>query len=110
MFRPSPGFTAQYHGMTLLVVLDFDQWRIFLQGPGVIIDGGCQNDKADAKAVACRIADQYISKQGRDAAMPPFALVEWTPLESHAFLVWQAQGQPCGSSREVAKLAAQKGE
>ena len=29
MFRPSPGFTAQYHGMTLLVLLDFDQWRIF---------------------------------------------------------------------------------
>jgi hypothetical protein len=79
-----------------------------LQGPGVIIDGGCQNDKADAKAEACRIADQYISKQGRDAAMPPFPLVEWTPLESHAFLVWQAQGQRCGSSREVAKLAAQK--
>ena len=57
----------------------------FLQGPGVIIDGGRQNDQADAKAAACRIADQYISKRKGDAAMPPFALVEWTPPESHAF-------------------------
>ena len=59
----------------------------FLQGPGVIIDGGRQNDQAGAKAAACRIADQYISKRKRDAAMPPFALVEWTPLESYAFVV-----------------------
>ncbi len=64
MFRPSPGFTAQYHGMTLLVVLDFDQWRIFLQGPGIIIDGGCQNDKADAKEEACRIATSTSARKG----------------------------------------------
>jgi len=51
----------------------------FLQGPGVIIDGGRQNDQAEAKAAACRIADQYISKRKGDAAMPPVALVEWTP-------------------------------
>jgi hypothetical protein len=52
MFRASSGFKAQYHYMTLIVALDFDQWRIFLQGPGVIIDGGRQPDNTAAKEEA----------------------------------------------------------
>ena len=33
--------------------------------------------------------------------MPPFALVEWTPLEPHAFVVWQAQGQGTASAADA---------
>ena len=97
MFRPSPGFTAEYHGMTLIVALDYDQWRILVRGPGVVIDGGRQPDRSTAKEEACRIAENYVTRE-QHAALPSPALVEWTPLAPRAFLVWLGQGQTAASA------------
>jgi len=83
-----------------MVVLDFDQWRILLQGPGVIIDGGRLADKGAAKEQACRIAGQYVSRE-EDAALPVPAAVEWTPLAPRALLFWQAQGQTTAGAAEA---------
>ena len=88
MFRESPGFKAQYHYVTMIVSLDFDQWKILLQGPGVVIDGGRQSDTTTAKQEASRIAERYIREEKHEA-LPTLRKVEWTAIDPHSCLSWQ---------------------
>ena len=87
MFRQSPGFKAQYHYMTMTVALDFDQWRIIVQGPDVLIDGGRQPEKGSAKEQARRIADRYIREQKRET-LPVVREVVWTAIDPNSCLHW----------------------
>lgn len=61
----SAGFKAQYHHLTLMVVLDFDQWKILMQGPGVLVDGGREHDRTSAEAKAREIAELYLREERR---------------------------------------------
>ena len=88
MFRQSPGFKAQYHYMTMTIALDFDQWRIIVQGPDVIIDGGRQPEKVPAKDQARRIAERYLREEKRET-LPAVREVVWSAIDPNSCLQWQ---------------------
>jgi hypothetical protein len=87
-FVPTFDFSMTIFSMTIMVALDFDQWKILLQGPGVIIDGGRQADKTAAHEEARRIAERYICEEKHEA-LPTQPQVEWTPIDRHSCLNWQ---------------------
>ena len=89
MFRASAGYKAQYHYLTLMVVLDFDQWKILMQGPGLVIDGGRAYDCQEAESRASEIAQQYIHEE-KCEPLPHLSRLEWTPLDPHACMTWRA--------------------
>ena len=46
MFRSMSGFKAQYHYLTLLVISEFNDWRVLLYGPSMTIHGSRQFSEA----------------------------------------------------------------
>ena len=88
MFREAEAYTARCDDLTLVVAADFDEWRIFLQGPDVIIHGGRQFTGDKAKAQALRIAGSYLQEAKGDLAIVP-EQVEWAPLHERSWLNWR---------------------
>lgn len=88
MFRQAAGFKAQYHYFTLLVAADFDEWRILLQGPGVVVQGVRQFSEAKAKEHARLMADSYLQEQKQESPVPSQD-IEWTPLAPGEWLNWR---------------------
>ena len=88
MFRTQDGFKAQYHYLTLLVALDFDEWRIILHGPGVCIQGGRQFTEAKAKDYAYAAAIKYIHDEKHED-LPVQEEVQWQPLTPGEVLKWR---------------------
>jgi hypothetical protein len=88
MFRKSAGFKAQYQDMTLFVAPDFDEWRIFVHGPGGIIHGGRLFTEAKAKECACNIIESYLREEKHEPVAVAVA-VEWQPLEPGEWLNWR---------------------
>lgn len=88
MFRDSAGFKAQYHGLTLVVAMDFHQWKILVRAPGVVIEGGYQPEKSAAERHACLIAENYVRQQ-KHQAFPSQMRLEWTPIEPGSWLTWR---------------------
>ena len=88
MFRKAEGFKAQCNNLHLVIAADFDEWRIFLQGPGVIINGGRQFSEDKAKEHAVVTAHDYLCKEEGDS---PSALqeVQWIPLDKGEWLNWR---------------------
>jgi hypothetical protein len=88
MFRPLPGFKAQYHDLTLLVASDFDEWRVLIAGPGCTIIGARQFSEAKAKDHARAVAESYVrDERHEDAAAIPQP--EWAPIEKGEWLSWR---------------------
>ena len=87
MFREAEAYTARCDNLTLVVAADFDEWRIFLQSPDVIIHGGRQFTGDKAKVQAARIADSYLQEKGGPAISPE--QLEWTPLHNRSWLNWR---------------------
>jgi hypothetical protein len=89
MFRDCPGFVAQHQDIALIVALDYDQWKILLLSPAVLIDGGRKSDSIAAKDEARRLLECYIGQQSR-CALPAASKLEWNPLQNGYWLTWQA--------------------
>lgn len=87
MFRALNGLKAPYHSLTLLVASDFDEYRVLIQGPGVMISGSRQFSEAKAKEHARAIAADYLNSQKEDL---PLLEPEWTPLAPGEFLNWRS--------------------
>jgi hypothetical protein len=85
LFRRAAGFTAQYYYLTLVVAPDFDEWRIWLQGLGVTINGGRQFTEAKAKEQARLIADTYIHAEKHED-LPALDEVDWVPIDPETWL------------------------
>jgi hypothetical protein len=88
MFRALNGLKAPYHSLTLLVASDFDEYRVLIQGPGVMIQGARQFSEAKAKEHARAIAVDYLSNQKKEDL--PVLEPEWTPLAPGEFLNWRS--------------------
>jgi len=88
MFRNAEGYKAAFHGFTLVVAADFDEWRILLQGPDLIIHGGRQFTGPKAKEHAIRMAESYIQEQ-QGASPPDPQEVKWVPLSDGSWLNWR---------------------
>ena len=88
MFRALNGLKAPYHSLTLLVASDFDEYRVLIQGPGVLIQGTRQFSEAKAKEHARAIAADYLSTEKKENL--PLLEPEWTPLAPGEFLNWRS--------------------
>src|ERR1700687_4420284 len=60
MFRSMAGFKTQYHYLTLMVISEFNEWRVLLHSPTTAIHGTRQFSDAKAKEHAVAIAQKYI--------------------------------------------------
>lgn len=89
MFRPLAGFKAQYHDLTMLVVSEFDEWRVVIHSPGVVLQGQRQFNAVKAKDHALKLAQAYLTEVRQEAAgdgQEP----DWQPTGPKEWLVWQA--------------------
>ncbi len=89
MFRALTGFRADYHYLRLLVVSDFDEWKVLVVGPDVTIHGSRQFAQAKAKDHALIIARTFIHEQ-QHQELPEIPEVEWKDTQSSDWLKWQA--------------------
>jgi len=89
MFRPLTGFKAHYHGLTLIVVSEFDEWRTIAYSPEVIIQGTRQFTAVKAKDHAVALAKTYFTeiKQGAPGEGPE---PDWQATGPQDWLVWKA--------------------
>jgi hypothetical protein len=89
MFRSMSGFKAQYHYLTLVVISEFNDWRVLLHGPGGTIHGTHQFGEAKAKEHALAIARTYIHEYKHDE-LPVITETEWVPTTHDDWLVWSS--------------------
>ncbi len=89
MFRPLSGFKARYHGLTLLVVSEFDEWRTIVHSPEVILQGTRQFTAVKAKDHAAVMAKCYLAEVKQESPGEGEA-PEWEPTGSQDWLVWKA--------------------
>ncbi len=87
MFRPLSGFKAQYQGLTLIAVSEFDEWRVIIHSPQVVLQGQRQFNAAKAKDHASMLAKSYLAdvKHEPPAAQEP----DWQPTSAEDWLVWK---------------------
>ncbi len=88
MYRSLSGVKAQYHYLTLVAVSEFDEWRILVYGPNVVIQGGRQFGEAKAKEHALSLARHFIHEEKHDS-LPELPSVEWSPTAHDDWLLWQ---------------------
>lgn len=88
MFRAAAGFKAQYHDLTVLVASDFDEWRILLRGPNIIVQGGRQFTEEKAKEAAHVMAESYV-KEHDGEGVTPLGDFDWRPLEPGEWQNWR---------------------
>lgn len=89
MFRTMSGSRAAYHHLTLLVISEFNEWHVMVQGPGVTIQGRRQFKEDCAKQHAVDIARQFIHDRKHDD-LAVLTEVEWTPTAPEDWLIWSA--------------------
>lgn len=88
MFRKATGLKGQYGSFTILLAADFDEWRILLHRPGLVINGGRQFNESKAKDQAITIADAYFAEYEPENQPPP-GDAAWTPLGKGEWLNWR---------------------
>ncbi|HOL71919.1 MAG TPA: hypothetical protein PLA43_05565 [Bryobacteraceae bacterium] len=88
MFRALSGFKAQYHHLTLLVASDFDEWKVFLEAPGLTIQGCRQFTEEKAKKHAVEMAEHYL-KEEKHEGLPLLDGIVWEPLARGEWLNWR---------------------
>jgi hypothetical protein len=82
------GSKAQYHYLTLLVISEFNEWRVLLHGPDTIIHGTRQFNEENARRHALAVAHSYIYEQRRED-LPQPSEPAWTPVDDGDWLVWR---------------------
>jgi len=87
MFRSMSGFKAQYHYLTLLVISEFNEWRVLIYGPATTIHGTHQFSEAKAKEHAMAVARAYIHDQKHEE-LPVLPEMTWVPTGPEDWLVW----------------------
>jgi hypothetical protein len=87
MFRSMSGFKAQFGDLTLLVVAEFDEWRVYLLGTGVVIQGTRQFTEAKAKQHAVDIARNYVGEEKCNES-PLVPTSDWAPMNRGEWLTW----------------------
>ena len=87
MFRAMSGFKAQYHDLTLLVICEFNDWRVLLYGPSGAIQGTHQFSEEKAKEHAVSVARAYLHDFKQEE--PDAAAFTWAPTAPNDWLVWR---------------------
>lgn len=89
MFRQMSGFRAPYHALTLVVVAEFNEWRVLLYGSGVTIQGTRQFSEEKAKQHAVEVARRYVHEHKQED-LPVLESIPWVPTSRDDWLVWTA--------------------
>jgi hypothetical protein len=89
MFRSMSGFKAQYHYLTMLVISEFNDWRVLIYAPGTTIHGAHQFGEAKAKEHALTVARNYIHDIKHEE-LPVLEQAEWAPSGDNDWLVWRS--------------------
>ena len=87
MFRSMSGFKAHYHYLTLLVISEFNEWRVLVYGPTTTIHGAYQFSEAKAREHAMAVARSYIQDRKQED-LPPMTEMTWVPAAPDDWLVW----------------------
>lgn len=88
MFRPLAGFKAQYHGLTLIVVSEFDEWRVVAFSPETVMQGQRQYNANKAKDHAVALAKTYLTEVRHEPAENGQE-IDWQPTGPQEWLVWK---------------------
>jgi hypothetical protein len=88
MFRTMSGYKAQVNDLTILVISEFNEWRVLLHGPGTIVHGSRQFSEEKAKEHAIAITREYAHDR-RHEDLPNAAEWQWTPTAEDDWLVWR---------------------
>jgi len=89
MFRSMSGFKGQYHYLTLLLVSEFNEWRVLLYGPRGVIHGTRQFSEAKAKEHALAVAQHFVHDYKHEN-LPVLERTEWAPTDEDDWLIWTA--------------------
>ncbi|MBZ5578716.1 MAG: hypothetical protein LAP40_19310 [Acidobacteriia bacterium] len=89
MFRTMSGFKTQYHYLTLVVISEFNEWKVVLHSPSMMIQGTHQFTEAKAKEHAVAIARTYIHEHKHDE-LPVLGEAAWIPTAPEDWLIWKA--------------------
>jgi hypothetical protein len=81
------GYKAHYHYLTLLVVSEFNEWRVLVYGPEAAIHGARQFSEAKAKEHAVAVAHAYIHDR-RQEKLPENREPVWETAAPDDWLVW----------------------
>jgi hypothetical protein len=87
MFQTAEAYQAQFKDLTLLVAVDFDEWRIIVRGSDVIVRGKRQFNGTEAREHAVRVAEDYLREVRGEATEVPSNL-EWKRIDG-AWLNWR---------------------
>lgn len=85
--RTLSGFKAQWGYLTLVVVSEFDEWRVIVHAPGVILQGQRQYKELKAKEHAVEMAQNFVVDI-KGEALPVSQELTWVPTTTHDWLVW----------------------
>ncbi len=88
MFRTFDGFKAHYHDLDLVVFSEFNEWKVFIHGPGVLVQGARQFGEAKAKEHAVAVARSYLREEAHEEVEEAPAL-DWAPCVRQDCLVWR---------------------
>lgn len=89
MFRAFSGSKARYGDLTLVVVAEFNEWKVLVHGPDVAIMGARHFDEAKARAHAAMLAESYL-REVRHLDISPGTDLTWVPTEHDDWLVYNA--------------------
>jgi hypothetical protein len=82
------GFKSEYGGLTVLVVAEFNEWKVLAYAPGVTIHGTRQFTEATAKAHAISMAQAFLREQ-RQQDIAALGDVNWEPTGDQDWLMWR---------------------
>jgi hypothetical protein len=86
MFRSFSGFKSYYQDFTLVIVSEFNEWKVLVYRRGVTIHGARQFAEEPAKKHALSITKEYIRGQNPEDC-PHVQVPEWEPTSHDDWLV-----------------------
>jgi len=88
MFRALSGFRARLGDMTMVVVSEFDEWRVVAYSPEVILQGQRQFKDTKAKEHAEMLVRKFY-EEVRNQPLPDASEPEWQPVGPNHWMVWK---------------------
>ena len=88
MFRTLSGFKATYKDLTLIAASEFDEWRVVVISPQVVIQGQRQFTAPKAKDHALMLAKAYLTEL-RHETPGEEPEPDWQPTGAEDWLVWK---------------------
>jgi len=81
------GSKAEYHYLTVLVIAEFNEWKVLLYCPATTIHGARQFSEAKAKEYAMAVARSYIHDHKHEE-LPVLSETTWAPTGPEDWLIW----------------------